>query len=290
MTCKRCGKEREIFVERRGLCRNCYQWARRNNQLNLFPKEKLSPKHRYLFRYPGLDVSLKRLSYDTSTTLESVAKQYGVSRERIRQIYQELFDTPYTNCLAEKTKIRKEIFRTKKRAKREQYRQNIYLRLITYNNGQAKRGTLIEWIVYQRCLDLGYDVKVGDTNTIDLLVNGLRVEVKSRNNAAIGSKTSKILYYKFNIRDKQSELADYFVLYVAPKNEFYIVPNDKKGICKSRLINIPEHETYTATSKHEMPKYLEAWYLLSNINNFKKNIPILVNNACNYTDTDISCF
>lgn len=281
MACKRCGQEKEIYIARRGLCRACYIWLREKHCMDLYPKEKFPSKHRYQDKYPGIELYLKQLKSDTSTTLQSLADRYGVSRERIRQVYKELLGVPYTDCLSSKAKTRKVIARAKKKIKREQFRQDIYLRFLTYSNGQAKMGTFIEWLVYQRCLDLGYNVSVGDTRIVDLTVNGLRVEVKSRHREPITTGTSKILYYLFNIRAKQNALADYFVLYVAPKNEFYVIPNDRKGVMKSRLIHIPEHETYTPSSKHDIPKYLEAWHLLANETYFEKNITDTCISACN---------
>lgn len=116
--CRCCGKEKIIVVDSRGLCHACYTRLRRHGEVYLYPKVKRPRKIRYLAKHNGIKESLVSLSTDINVTLQSVAEQYGISRERVRQIYQEILGRSYSDAVRVKAAIRYENRKVKKFAKK----------------------------------------------------------------------------------------------------------------------------------------------------------------------------
>jgi hypothetical protein len=94
--CVRCGK-REIKCVVRGLCNPCYTWLHHHGCLDDYPKQfPLPKKNRFLTHYsPELLGDLQALIVGAGTLTE-VGKKYGVSRERVRQMFHTLIGFPFT--------------------------------------------------------------------------------------------------------------------------------------------------------------------------------------------------
>lgn len=113
MKCKRC-HDREIVIKSRKLCKKCYDYLRRHNRLGEYPKSDLFRK-RLNNKYKGIITKLRLCPRNPNCSLSKISREYKISRERVSQIFEKLFDKKYSICMDVETQcwpIRKQ---TKKR-------------------------------------------------------------------------------------------------------------------------------------------------------------------------------
>ncbi len=198
-------------------------------------------------------------------TLADVARKYGVSRERIRQIYKKIYDEPYTKKYKEcKEKIQNQEISCERdpRNKVKWYKQN--------TNSTWWERSLTEERFLEECQKRGLDVIFPYDKRIDCIVNGYYIKVK---NCAISTKTSptqKVLYYRYNIQYTSVKLVDFFALWHEKTNSFFIVPNLFRARDNGVMIYISDDKSNYYTAKNRWWDYkngfhqLEFWKLISN--------------------------
>ena len=154
---------------------------------------------------------------DTATqnpffNLKDIGDKYGLTRERIRQIYKAIYGTPFNQIKREK---RKDMFATDP----------------CINDPRIKAaetksfGVRSELDVFKKCESLGFDVKPNCASTADLWVNGYVVDVKSAKKSFQPGLVSK--YYHFAIKSPQLKICDFFICHITSKNTFYVIPKGK---------------------------------------------------------------
>lgn len=99
--CKHC-HDRTIVSQARKLCKRCYDYLRRHNRLEEYPKSNLFRK-RLNDKYSGMITKLKSCPRNPNCSLSKIGREYKISRERVSQIFEKLFNKKYSLCLDTKT-------------------------------------------------------------------------------------------------------------------------------------------------------------------------------------------
>ncbi len=253
---------RPIDMELKPLCHSCYSLCRKKRVLHIFPTVNSENKTiiKAIDKYgDGFrdDMDLLRSG---GTTLAKVGNKYGLTRERIRQVYPKFFGEKYT----EVTHCRKVANKVKK--------EKLYEEKMRFDNrlNRAKKncptytGIVAENLFRNKCESLGYKVKMMNGNHLyDAEVNGIPVDIKSNTESAIFVKCkSRQKYYHFNTTDKQKGAVKFFPVFLFDENSWYILPVGLLN--KIKTYYIPKYDIeYAGSHKYrDIQKYREAWHLL----------------------------
>jgi len=259
-----CCKEREIEHKKRGLCNRCYHYLRLHDELSLFPVVNTRLNHAYKLKYPTLAEDFEKMKTDKSITLQQLGDKYGITRERIRQIWERYFGYHYTVIVKKHQQENKE-----QRFREIQLRKDPNYKVVNYKDGLKKKGAFAEKKVLDICNSLNYIVKpYVDDQSIDLIINDCLVDVKSAYKAYRSNGSSKTKNYHFHILKSQRK-AEFVICYAEPLNKFFIIPSS--AFPKSDYIFIPEKPIMEWISSHGAKQkryaryweYLEAWHLLN---------------------------
>lgn len=166
---------------------------------------------------------LYRVKKTPLSTLQSIADKYGFTREYARQLYLKYFGETYTKAAEEKAKKVKDTACT----------SNPIYKVAEYNKGSLQYfGAVAEKLFMCRCEIEGLDVVLLEDKSIDIMVNSHLVDVKAARDTGRGK-------YRFSASEKQTKRCDFFALYAAPEDCFYIIPNNKKKKIKRASFTIP---------------------------------------------------
>lgn len=192
---------------------------------------------------------LRRLAIEENMTLDSIGKKYGFTREYARQIFANIYGFNYTSVLDNKKETRKQIIERTRLGK-----FNPAYKIQTYRDGLVKKGAIAENKVLDICNTLGYKVSPYHDRSIDLVINGFMVDVKSIYTLHRTSPSQVTLSANFHLSKKQMQ-ADFMIGYIYPINKFFVVP--RVAFPKGRTIYIPGER-----GNNKYWKYVEAWHLL----------------------------
>jgi len=260
-----CCRTKTIIHQKRMLCNTCYAWLRVNGRLAEFPCiSKLTHNKWWMKKHGEALVSdIKNLMEgDNGSTLSSVGKKHGLSRERIRQLFESIHGFKYTVAVKAKGE----------RADRRAYEKRILHRDPRYKVENYKKyslkykGAETEKKVFDICVALHYDIQPFPSHTIDLVINGYRVEIKSSHQTCFTRKSGRTSLYHFSLKESQKH-ADFIICHAVPVNKFFIIPKAQyptSGELYLPSINKREWNTGTSIRSVESKyyKYLEAWHLL----------------------------
>lgn len=263
--CLCCQESEATFIQRQ-LCNNCYASLRKSDCLDLFPKDHDKLIHH---KYSSEVVSAyKELITNNDLTLEDMGKRFGYTRERARQMFELLFGFKYTAIVKQRIASRRQKIATLKLLRRDpRYKVEHYKNINTTYTG---KGALAEKKVLDVCDNLSYRVTpyIKD-KSIDLVINGFNVEVKSCYKTYLTCPGQKTPSFRFKRRDSQL-LADFIVCYAEPINKFFIIPG--RDFPSYGNLFIPEkiimewkwgkNGTVPQHRKSRWYQYLEAWHLL----------------------------
>lgn len=278
--CICCGV-REIYFKKRMLCTSCYSSLRSVGRLSEFPPiVKLPKKNGWVKKY-GEEIltDLQGLVDDHHETLSSIGERYGISRERIRQMFELIYGFKYTVIMRAKTEKRRRIKFEKLIARRDpRYKvENFKKDSLIYRGAESEKK------VFDICSALNYEIKPYHSQTIDLVINGYKVDIKSSYCTTFTHKSQKTPAFHFHLRPSQ-RIADFVICHAVPLNKYFVIPISEypKGnhlyIPQSR---ISEWETgrYGKTPIKRVSHYydyLEAWHLLKPKEEIVFNKPTLV--------------
>jgi len=260
------------------LCNACYEWLRKYNRIADFPPiVKLPPKNKWIKKYgEGLVLDLQGLIDGNNQTLSSIGTKYGITRERIRQMFELLHGFKYTVAVRANSEKKKRIRVERRLAKRdprykvENFREgsNIY------------HGAESEKKVFDICAALGYEIKPYPTKTIDIVINGYKVDIKSAHCTTMTHPSGKTPLYHFHLLESQ-RIADFVICHASPINKFFVIPINEYPKCNH--LYIPHTKTmewkagrYGLCKQKRESKYynyLEAWHLLKPKEEVIFNIP-----------------
>jgi len=263
-----CCQKKEITQQKRMLCNNCYHWLHKNNRLDEFPPiAKLHDNTWWKNKYSDEFINdLKSLIDEHHVTLIQIGEKYGVTRERIRQIFELLYGFKYTVAVKAKSEIKK----------REKYDDRIAKRdprykVENYKKGfNQHKGAESEKKVFDICAALNYEIKPSDSLSVDLIINGYKAEIKSAHRAGITSPGAKTPCYHFQLQ-KSQYLVDFIICHAVPINKFFIIPRCEYpvgGHLYLPSIKTREWKTGRGGNAKQVRvskyyDYLEAWSLLA---------------------------
>ena len=258
-----CCKENQIDIIQRGLCNDCYHYARKTNTLDCYPKDK----RRLIAAKYSKEVidDYKALITDTSLTLSSVAMKHGYTRERARQVFELINGFHYTVIKNKRLLNNIENKKSVSLGKRNPiYKVNLYK---DNTSSRQYKGFVVEKKVLDICNALNYAVgPYTKDNSIDLVVNGFNVEIKSAYKTCLVGKGQLTGSFPFHFSEEQKS-ADFVICYAAPLSKFFIIP--KENFPSGRSIYIPEKQTMTwkqnnttQVRKNHWYDYLERWDFL----------------------------
>ncbi len=249
------------------LCLQCYQFVYHHGLLGEYPNLRTITRSKTVLKY-GEEIigDLKDLVDDHHLTLIEVGNKYGISRERIRQIFELLYGFKYSVVVSKKIETKKRIA----------YKERIEKRNPTYKvenykkNSYTHRGAESEKRVYDICASLNYEIKpFEESGAIDLIINGYKVEIKSAHKTCLTSPGAKTPLFHFARRECQ-EIADFIICHAVPPNRFFIFPNyifPKGG--HLYLPSVKTREWFSGKSHNvkvsrtsKYYDYEEAWHLL----------------------------
>lgn len=249
MICQ-CCKTEEVSSKKRPLCKLCYTSVHKEGLLHLYPLLNSNPKENLSVKYGQSIIDDFNSLKNNKNTLQEIGRKYGFSRERARQIYKEIFGFSFTVLVKQRRDQR--IYEMKNASINK---KNPDIKIVNYTEGTLQyKGALSEKKVLDRCRLLGYDVRPYTIdNSIDMVINGYLVDVKSSYTGVFKSKSQKIPIHQFEVSDSQSK-ADFIICHIVEQDKFFVIPY---GEVKPRTIYISKSKP----SKH-WGKYLEAWSLL----------------------------
>ena len=189
-------------------------------------------------------------------TLTDFGNKYGLSRERIRQIYFKLSRKNFRAVRGKKSrKIREE---TKSLGCVNDPRYKFAEYKCGKNN--VRKGAKAEKLFYDECINRGFLVSILCDRGIDIKVNGYLIDVKScyKSRLLPGAKTKR-MYFAFS--EKQRDEADFLVCYSHELGCFYIIPK-KEFLSGGLSLSIPIKEDGYHNCKNRYKQYKEAWHLL----------------------------
>jgi len=264
------------------LCHFCYSACRIKGLLHIFPSlhsnenSKASAIQKYGM---SLQDNMDILSNGRST-LDIVGKKYGITRERVRQLYYIFFGEKYSSVVSKKIESNKAIREENagKHSVEVQERKKIRLRLREekieefqdFDNrlNRIKKncttyiGIIAEHLFREKCKSFGYEVEMQKGGHVfDAKVNGIAVDVKSRTTAVIYSNSNKQPYYYFHSKEKQRNKIKFLALYLQDEDSWYILPS---SIVKGRRVSIPKYDVpgHGCHRYRDLQQYREAWHLL----------------------------
>jgi hypothetical protein len=269
MICQ-CCEINDVESKKRPLCKICYRGLHKEGLLDSFPliddhghhtKENLKIKYG-----ESIIADFESLKNDPITLL-AIGKKYGFTRERARQIYREIFGYPFTVIVKKRSaeriaRINQEIINKRNPTNKV---------IIFKKTGPQYKGAVSEEKVLNICNSLGYVVSAYEDRSIDLVINGYLVDVKS-DYCAKCYRRNKTPLCHFALSQKQL-IADFVICHMVETERFFIIPRHKFPKGRSVFIPINQHSEWIAgsagtahrkTSNHWY-EYLEAWHLLKPI-------------------------
>ena len=225
---------------------------------------KLVTVRRNLINKYGYEIlyDFNLLSTKHYSTLSEIALKYNFSRERARQLYNELFSIPY-----------REIKRRLKEDRDSQLSQLSCIFDPNYkvaslpNDSTQKKGAEIELLVFNKCKKIGLSAKIPKIKTYDLIINNHKIDVKSAYTAFLYRSDGHCRYFRFHITNKQLDICKFIICYPVSKKVFYIIPRSR---IKANNLYIRENDNHQHPTMPWMTKnntnyqeYKEAWYLLN---------------------------
>lgn len=244
-TCKICGLQADKETGR--YCLKC-----KSEQRIIKFTEKLIRKY-------GKNIikDLKKLQAAPYSTLQATGNKYGLTRERVRQIFNKLYRKSFGKYTTAKTTKYKKI-------KDDCDMLNsisctVEQKIADFNIGILKgKGIASEVAFAKKCKELGFDIKYSDCGRgIDFEVNGKTVELKSRHSSTRARQSRSVSYYNFNFL-KHQRTADFFVVHVVPQSAFYIIPSSSV----KATVSIPSKITNYYNSGTGYLEFKEAWHFL----------------------------
>jgi hypothetical protein len=179
---------------------------------------------------------LKKLRNDKGMLIQEIADMEGVSRERIRQIIgntgRDFIGKFVENNVAVSssmtTRQSEDLFGGRGKGILRKKISEIWHRV--HGESPTARGVIAEEKISKKLAADGIENKLMPYgHPFDILLgNGKRVEVKTAFSVSKTSPAMVSAQYRFHVRKKEKGThCDFYVLYIEPTNEFFIVPNSE---------------------------------------------------------------
>lgn len=187
--------------------------------------------------------------------LSDVARKYGISRERVRQLHKRIYKEPYNPRRRSLTKEKNTDLSCSNDPRNK---------VNSFPSGsQQEQGAQAEKEFLRRCEAKGLSVEIPCDSSVDLIVNGKLVDVKTSNRAKKALPGNKICYLHYGMKGRQINKADFFACYHPIEDSFFIVPNiEWKGRTKPQHIYISNQKSTYFNAKNRHWEYQDRYDLL----------------------------
>jgi len=198
---------------------------------------------------------LKRKPYWSLTLL---GKKHGFTRERARQIFNIINETPYAYYQKQKIKDREKDIGCPNdpRRKNAEYKKD----------SPVGKGAKAELLAWKECEKRGFSIQLSCKKTFDFIVNEKTVDVKSCLSPFRPKKKNNwSTYYHFNLGKPLRAKPDFYICYSFPAKTFYIVPVSATSGLSIYIRTTATHKRpeYNYSPHNNWKKYKEAWHLLN---------------------------
>lgn len=256
------------------ICSRChYVWIPRIEDVRtcprcksaLFDKPKKSPyykprpKHdlewfkQRLIAKRGENIINDILACETKplATQVDIARKYGLTRERIRQIYAKLTGKKWKVVKSERDKdARNDI------GCRRDPRQRI--EMMENKSCLLYKGTEAEVAFINECIKRGFKIDCPSNTSMDTIVNGKKIEIKL-GCAIWTTPNNKTAYIHANIRKSQT-LCDFVAIYHGIRKSWFIIPI--RFITQGGSLYIQTKPSTHWNAKNKYWEFEDAWHLL----------------------------
>lgn len=267
-TCQMCKKSIVVFGSKYALCSSCKKKPKYIIEPYLKPdlNRYLERLKKFEMKY-GIDFfkDFESLRKNPYTKLGWVGNKYGISIERVRQLFRVFYGVPYTEAVDKCSIAMKEGNVTNCH---KDPRVNVATK--EYLGERPRRYKKIEKLFYDKCEELSLSIKPNCKISVDCIVNGKKVDIKSTRRAKRFSKKGNIKYFAYSVSKKQIEICDFLACYNPRNKSFFIIPINEfrkniknyNNIKCNKHIYIPDRITNYISSKNNYIEYENAWHLL----------------------------
>jgi len=203
----------------------------------------------------GIIKDFNLLKKNPASTLSWLGEKYGFSRERARQLFEVVFNAPYTITFKKKVKnYNKDIACVNDpRRKYADYKNN---------GGNVWKSAKTEKMFFEKCVEKGLNPEILCNNKIDIKINGYLIDVKGCFSPYKASNHARKPYYHYNITKYQFENAEFIACYHSHQKCFYIIPINA---ITGRSIFIRQEPSNHKNAKNRYEPYKNAWHLLRGV-------------------------
>ena len=221
-TCIQCHKN-PVHIKKRGLCRKCYQKFKRDNKKPPTTQQTINFIYNLTKKYGSrIFRDFEKVRDNPYYKLQDVAAKYGFTRERSRQLYNQIHAEGYTKRIKIKRQMRKELNTT------------VCLNHPKRKAADYKKGTkhlnaaIAAKKFMERCEALKFNIEIPCDKKCDIIINDYNIGVYSAIVPFLPTGAN-IPYYRSVVRQHQLKVCDFFAVYIHSKDFFYIIPNLEKG-------------------------------------------------------------
>jgi predicted DNA-binding protein YlxM (UPF0122 family) len=191
---------------------------------------------------------------DSAMTLQEIADKYGISRERVRQIIgntghdamQERVKQKISTVQSNPQMTNSEI----KELLNKKYGAGLGYKLSAAWNGmrhaisggELKKGTKIEALVSEHLQSIGIGNKLmPHMHSFDMLLDdGKKIDVKACFSSRKTNEKQKCDMYQFGVgKNRRGNYCDFFICYIVPTGDYFIIPNEEVSMVDSVYISWP---------------------------------------------------
>jgi AraC-like DNA-binding protein len=189
-------------------------------------------------------------------TLTEMGKKYGITRERVRQIFKRTYGESFRTYQKKKTKD----LRAELRTTGCKFHPINKLQLSKGLESNISKGLAGEVLVAKKAQEFGYEVNGYTSTVVDMQINGYAVEIKTCFCQSKTVKGAKVRYYRAAISKKQLGILDYLIVVVPMMSAFYIIPREHLGAGPN--IYIPTKKSTASNAQNRYHQFRDAWHLL----------------------------
>jgi hypothetical protein len=264
--CSSCGQH-PVKIKVWMLCSKCYQDFRKTSEFLIWRErsdaDKLAEKKQKLIRKYGerLFADFDHLVKNPYPSLQTLADRYGLSRERIRQIYKMCYGVDWKSSVAARRSVEADIgCRYDPRQKLMEHEANI-----RRNSAKSMLRTHGEIALFDKCkeLELSIEVTPGNQHLYHINSHPVLFHTSARSKPTNVYCANSMPYHRINTVS-HGVSAEYLIVCLFPRKLFYIFPEEYW--VNRPVLYIPHRESkyqgHVNDLNRRLVEYQERWDFL----------------------------
>lgn len=193
-----------------------------------------------LHMHPGLEDDLYKLKNNPYLTLRYIGDKYNLSRERIRQIYNQFFNTSY----GQHKNKRNDDLSCAFDPRNKKYLIDKDSKIVS-----RKYNAILKFI--EMCKNRNLKIESPKNKSVTIIINGFNIKVKStlRSNYKF-SPGQKCTYNTWQLHRNEIINNHFFALYIDNTDKFVILKNKFKNKYKFKAIYMRDNKSNYRTVKN----------------------------------------